>query len=51
MTYLIIFLILFVSLISWAWVKGIDHVKENHPDYNGKDFVNWDNDYDSDKDS
>lgn len=26
-------------------------MKENHPDYKGEDFVNWDNDYDSDKDS
>lgn len=51
MIYLIIFLILAISLLSWAWVKGIDHMKENHPDYKGEDFLNWDNDYDSDKDS
>ena len=31
------------ALLSWSWVKGIDYMKENHPDYEGDDFLNWDN--------
>ena len=41
MIYLIIFIVLSISLLSWAWVKGIDYMKENHPDYKGEDFLNW----------
>lgn len=40
MTYLIVFLILAIAMISWAWVKGIGVMKENHPDYKGEDFLN-----------
>ena len=36
------FMIIFVSLISWAWASGIDNMKKNHPDYKGEDFLNWD---------
>jgi hypothetical protein len=25
-------------------VNGIDNMKENHPDYKGEDFLNWDED-------
>lgn len=32
----------FIGLISWRWVVGIDYMKENHPDYKGEDFLNWD---------
>jgi hypothetical protein len=28
--------------LSWAWVGGIDHMKEKHPDYKGEDWLNWD---------
>lgn len=35
------FMFLFIALISWSWVNGIDYMKENHPDYNGNDFLNW----------
>ena len=31
-----------VCIISWSWVKGIDYMKENHPDYKGEEFLNWD---------
>ena len=31
-----------VCIISWAWVKGIDNMKKNHPDYKGEEFLNWD---------
>ena len=29
------------ALISWRWVKGIDYMMENHPDYKGEDFLDW----------
>jgi len=35
------FMFIFVALISWAWVSGIDNMKKNHPDYKGEDFLNW----------
>ena len=44
-----VFLLMFVvvAIISYFWVRGIDYMKENHPDYKGEDFLNWD---DEDKD-
>lgn len=27
---------------AFFWVRGIDYMKENHPDYKGEDFLNWD---------
>jgi len=27
-----------------SWVRGIDHMKENHPDYKGEDFLDWGDD-------
>lgn len=48
---LIILIISFSLTIAWLWAGGIDYMKKNHPDYKGEDFLNWDNDYDSDKDS
>jgi hypothetical protein len=43
MSYLIgIGISLFVSaIIAFFWVRGIDYMKENHPDYKGEDFLNW----------
>ena len=37
----IVFFIMFciTALISWLWVRGIDNMKRNHPDYNGEDFL------------
>ena len=37
----VVFLIMFIvtALISWSWVRGIDYMKENHPDYTGDDFL------------
>ena len=32
------FMFIFVVLISWAWVSGIDNMKKNHPDYKGEDL-------------
>lgn len=49
-----IVMVVFTALISWSWVRGIDYMKENHPDYKGDDFLStsagrdlWD-DYDED---
>lgn len=44
MSYLIPFLIslLIAAPISWLWVRGIDNMKKNYPDYKGEDFLNWD---------
>lgn len=36
-----------VAIISYLWVRGIDYMKENHPDYKGDDFLDLD---DEDKD-
>lgn len=37
-----VFLLMFfvVGIISYFWVKNIDFMKENHPDYDGEDFLN-----------
>ena len=36
---------LFVSaIIAFFWVRGIDYMKKNYPDYKGEDFLNWDKD-------
>jgi len=35
-----ILIIAFLSLLAWAWIKGIDDMNKNHPDYKGDDFLN-----------
>lgn len=36
------------AIVAFFWVRGIDHMKENHPNYKGKDlFCEFD---DEDKD-
>lgn len=35
------FMFIIIALVSWSWVKGIDYMKENHPDYKGEDFLDW----------
>ena len=32
------------AVISIFWVRGIDYMKSNHPDYKGEDFLNWESD-------
>lgn len=27
-----------LGFVVWKWVKGIDYMKENHPDYKGEDL-------------
>ena len=39
---LIIFIFILTFILSYAWVKGINNMKEKHPDYKGEDFLNWD---------
>jgi hypothetical protein len=36
----IVYLVMFVvvAIISYLWVRGIDYMKENHPDYKGDDL-------------
>lgn len=38
--YLVMFLV--TVIISYLWVRGIDNMKKNHPDYKGEDFLDWD---------
>lgn len=33
-----------LGLIVWAWIRGIDDMMENHPDYKGEDL--FDDEYD-----
>jgi hypothetical protein len=33
-------LFLFLLVICWLWVSGIDKMKEDHPNYKGEDFLN-----------
>ncbi len=40
----------FSALISYFWVRGIDYMKENHPDYKGDDFLNWGKDEENEED-
>lgn len=37
---LIVFAVIFISLIpiAWLWVRGIDYMHKNHPDYKGDDL-------------
>ena len=40
MNILIVLLVTLPALgyLCWMWVKGIDYMKENHPDYKGNDL-------------
>jgi hypothetical protein len=31
------------AIVSFFWVRGIDYMKENHPDYEGEDFFGENN--------
>ena len=33
---------LLAAMVAIFWVRGIDYMKENHPDYKGEDFLNDD---------
>ena len=36
--YLLMFVV--VLVVSILWVRGIDYMDKNHPDYKGEDFFN-----------
>ena len=40
--YGIMFLV--VVVIAIFWVRGIDNMMKNHPDYKGEDWLNWGDD-------
>ena len=45
-----ILMVSFIALLAWAWVRGINNMKDNHPDYKGEDFLDWgDDEEDKDK--
>ena len=50
---LVVFLVICISIspVVYLWVKGIDYMNKNHPDYKGNDFLNWgeDNENEDDK--
>lgn len=35
-------MLLIVVLLAIGWVRGIDYMKENHPDYKGEDLFDED---------
>ncbi len=44
---LVLFIVLPISaIIAWRWVKGIDYMQKNHPNYKGEDFLNCEKDDD-----
>lgn len=49
---LVVFLVIFISLtpIVYLWVKGLDFMHKNHPDYKGEDFLNWGKDDENEND-
>ena len=43
MLYLIISsIVILVLSCTYNWVRGVDYMKENHPEYNGEDFFDED---------
>ncbi len=52
MGYILVFGLMFIviALISWSWVRGIDYMQKNHPDYKADDFLNWGDDSDNEND-
>ena len=35
---------LLAAIVSFFWVRGIDKMKNEHPDYKGDDFLNFKDD-------
>ena len=50
MGYFIVFAFMFIviGLVSWSWVRGIDYMHKNHPDYKGDDLFGKFDDEDED---
>ena len=40
MLVVIIVLGVLLTILSYVWVKGIDNMNKNYPDYKGEDFFN-----------
>lgn len=38
---LILLIIAISATLAWLWAGGIEYMIKNHPDYKGKDFLNW----------
>ena len=38
------------AMVAIFWVRGIDYMKENHPDYKGEDFLDFKNDPENEND-
>ena len=42
-----ILMVSFIALLAWAWVRGINNMKDNHPEYKGEELFDevdeWDN--------
>jgi len=38
----IIVILIVVVPIAILWVRGINNMKKNYPDYKGEDWLNWD---------
>ena len=34
--------VVLAAIAAFFLVRGADYMKENHPDYKGEDFLNWD---------
>ena len=34
--------VVLAAIVATFWVRGIDYMKENHPDYKGKDLFDED---------
>ena len=49
---LVVFLVILISItpIVYLWVRGIDYMQKNHPDYKADDFLNWNNDIENEDD-
>ena len=48
MVVVILLIVASTALLSWRWVRGIDYMMENHPDYKGEDL--FDEDFFADSD-
>jgi hypothetical protein len=50
--HLVVFLVICISIspLIYLWVKGIDYMHRNHPDYKGDDFLNWGEDDENEND-
>ena len=48
MVVVILLIVASTALLSWRWVRGIDYMMENHPDYKGEDLFDEDIFSDSD---